>query len=212
MKPNLKKIAFLFLFLFICLKGFSTVLGPVKIDIIGFDTNTNSIFFTRTDWAECDCKTELFIYKIDSNSIEKDLNWSSRYDFEKNREEVIRKKGFAYLSHPDTTALPGFISLKWEPEIKYISKASQRETTGLPFKISIFGREYKYYQCSKESGAPQITNFEINKDSGLLLITFQGDCFEGYWIDSLIYYSNEDKKKYCKKLTANDVKPLEILK
>lgn len=210
LKPIIKIFTFTVLFCFNYLTGFSTVMGPVKIDILGFDTHTNSIFFTRTDWAECDCQTELYTYRIDTDSLEIISDWSPRIDYSRNKKEIIKNKGFANLAQPDTSVLPEFVLFKWEPEVKYYSKVIQAETVGYPFILSIFGQDYKYYQCSKNNGEPKIVNLRIDKDSGLIFVRFQGDCLEGNWKDSLIYYSFKNGKKFSKKLTTNDVAPLKI--
>ena len=210
MKTKIKIFIFTVLFGFNSLTGSSTVMGPVKIDILGFDKHSNTIFFTRTDWAECDCQTELYIYRIDTDSLEIISDWSPRIEYSKNKNEIIKNKGFASLAQPDTLALPDFVVFNWEPEVKYYSKVILSETVSCPFKLSIFGQDYRYYQCSKKSGEPKIVNLRIDKDSGLIFIKFQGDCFEGNWEDSLIYYSLKDGKSYSKKLTTNDIAPLEI--
>ena len=192
------------------LTGHSTVMGPVKVDIIGFDCHSNSIFFTRTDWSECDCPTELYTYRIDIDSLEINSNWSSRNEYRKNRDEIIKNKGLGDLSRLDTTITPEFILFSWEPEVKYYSKVLIAETVSCPFKLSILGQDYKYYQCSKKSGEPEIINLEIDKESGLILIKYQGDCFEGNWKDSLIFYSRKNGKTISKKLTIDNITPLEF--
>ena len=210
LKPKIKIFTFTVLFCFNYLAGFSTVMGPVKIDILGFDNHTNSIFFTLTDWGECGCQTDLYIYRIDTDSLETISNWSLRTEYSRHRNEIIENKGFANLAQPDTSVLPDFVLFNWEPEVKYYSKVIQAETVSYPFKLSIFGQDYEYYQCSKNSGEPKIINLRIDKNSGLIFVRFQGDCFEGNWKDSLIYYSQKNGKKFSKKLTTNDVEPLKI--
>jgi hypothetical protein len=210
LKPKIKLFTFTVLFCLNCLTGFSTVTGSVIIDIFGFDSVTKSIFFTRTDWGECNCQTELYTYRIDTDSLEIISDWSSRTEYSENRNEIIKNKRFANLAQPDTSVLPDFVLFKWEPEVKYYSKVLLAETVSCPFKLSIFGQDYRYYQCSKNSGKPEIVSLRIDEDSGLIVVKFQGDCFEGNWNDSLIYYSRKDGKRFSKKLTTNDVVPLEI--
>ncbi len=209
-KPEIKTLAFTFLFCFHHSAGFSTVMGPIKIDILGFNSHTNSIFFTRTDWSECDCQTELYTYSIDNDSLEIISNWSLRTEYSKNKNKIIIDKGLANLAQPDTAILPNFVLLKWAPPVKYYSKVLLTETVSYPFEISIFDQQYKYYQCAKNSGDPQIINLKIDENSGLILVNFQGDCFEGNWNASLIYYSKKNGKKFSKKLTGNDVTPLKF--
>uniref|UniRef100_UPI003217EFCC hypothetical protein n=1 Tax=uncultured Draconibacterium sp. TaxID=1573823 RepID=UPI003217EFCC len=211
MKTNkkIKTFTLLLLFWLIHFTGFSTVMGPVKIDILGFDSSTNTIYFTHTDWAECDCPTELYTYRIDTDSLEVISDWSPRGEYAANRNEIIRSKGLAHLIAPDTTALPDFISYNRESEIKYYSRVVMDETTACPFKLTIFEQDYSYYQCWKASGEPEIIHFKIDKNFGLLFVKFQGECFEGNRIDSLIFYSKKNGKRFSKKLTANDVRPLD---
>jgi len=59
--------------------AYSTVLGPIIIDIIGYDSITNTIYFARTNWADCDCETDLFKYNISNDSIEIISSWAKRY-------------------------------------------------------------------------------------------------------------------------------------
>lgn len=191
--------------------GFSTVMGPVVIDIIGFDNNTNAIYFTRTDWSDCDCETDLYIYHIDKDSTEVIVNWSSRRAFSKNRYETIKNKGLENLVQLDTTVQPSFIILRWEEEKKYYSKVLLKETISCPFSISVFENTYKYYQCSKNSPKPELLCIEIEKGkSGLVLVKFQGDCYEGNMKESLIFYSKKDGAEFSKKLTLKDQAPLEF--
>ncbi|WP_321375284.1 hypothetical protein [uncultured Draconibacterium sp.] len=207
--PKIKILALSLLFCFLHLTGFSTVGGPVKIDVLGFDSSTNTIYFTRTSWAECDCPTELYTYQIDTDSVEIITNWSPKYEFAKHRNAIIKSKGLDYLEQPDTTALPAFVRHSREPEVKYYNKVVMDTTIAKPFKITIFEKDYSYYQCYQHSEEPEIIHLKIDDDLGLLFIKFQGECMEGNWIDSLIFYSKKNGKLISKKLTANDVRPLD---
>lgn len=206
--PKFKTLTLGLLFCLLHLKGFSTVMGPVKINIIGFDSSTNTLYFTRTDWAECVCETDLYIYKIETDSLEEIPDWSPRGEFAKYRDEIIKNKGLDYLAQPDTTALPNFVSFSRETEVKYYNKVVMDTTIATLFKITIFEQDYSYYQCYEHNGDPEIIHLNINNDFGLLFIKFQGECMEGNWIDSLIFYSKKNGKRFVKKLTANDVRPL----
>jgi hypothetical protein len=210
-RPKFKLFIFTLILSLNYIPGFSTVMGPIKIDILGFDEAENTLYFTRTDWGECDCQTDLYIYKIDNESTEIISDWSSRTDYSRNRDEIIINKGYSDLVQLDTIILPDFISFKWGPEVKYYSKINLDETISLPFIITVFGAGYNYYQCSKKSGEPKIINLKIDEDSGVILIQFQGDCFEGNWRDSLIYYSKKSGF-YSRKLISNDVIPLDSYK
>jgi len=190
-----------FLFGLICIAAISTVKGPLKIDILGFDELTNAVYFTRTDWSECVCETDLYIYRVDKETIEIIADWVPRYDFQKDRNGIIESKGLGHLSPLNKSPLPDFIQFRWEPEVKYYSKVLLDYTTSFPFKVSVFGQDYNYLQCGKKGGDPEITNFEINSNSGLVFVKFQGDCFEGFWYDSLIFYSNKNEKTFSKSLT-----------
>lgn len=55
---------------------FSTVGGPIKIDILGIDNEINAIYFVKTNWSECDCQPELFKYYIDNDSLVYIPEWS----------------------------------------------------------------------------------------------------------------------------------------
>lgn len=181
LESETKILTILFLLILSCLNGFCSVFG--------FDRQSNSIFLTRTDWSECDCQTELYIYRIGSDLIEIVADWSSRTELAKHRDETVKSKELAYLIQPDTFALPEFVQFNWEPEVKYYNKTMQKETVARPFKLSVFKTHYKYYQCWTSSGDPEFMNLKVDADSGLILVKFQGDCFKGNWKDSLIYYS-----------------------
>lgn len=189
--------------------GFSTVGGPVNIDVLGFDSKTNTIYFTRTDWAECICETDLYTYSIDTDSLDVISDWSPRGEFVNHRAAILKSKGLDYLAQPDSTALPAFVSYSPKSEVKYYNKVVMDTTVAAPFKLTIFEEEYSYYQCYQHSDEPEIIHLKIDDDLGLLFIKFQGECMEGNWIDSLIFYSKKNGKLISKKLTANDVRPLD---
>jgi len=205
----LQKIVFSILLTLLFQNCFSTVMGPVKIDLIGFDINSNSIFFTRTDWGEFDDGTDLYIYRITQDTIEIVSNWSSKYEYEKKRDQIIENNGLSNLSTIDTSTIPDFVMFAWESPVKYISKISQEETISCPFKISVFDKDYNYYQCSEKSGEPIILNYQINENSGLIFIKFQGDCFEGNYRETFIFYKSGEKP-FSRKLVDRDIAPLDL--
>ena len=208
--PKLQRFALALVFCIISAPGFSRVNGPLIIDFIGFDAKTYSISFTRTDWSECDCATELYTYYMDSDSLVIDSEWSPRNDFSENRNNILEAKGLARLPQLNSTDFPDFISFDWEPGVSYYSRITEAETVSYPFTISIFGFEYHYYQCRKESGEPNVINLRIDAYSGLVFINFQGDCLEGNWEDSLIYYSKKGGVEFSKRLTPDRLVPLEF--
>ena len=91
LKPKIKLFTCTVLFCFNCLTGFSAVTGPVIIDIPGFDSVTKSVFFARTAWGECNGQTELYTYRIDTDSFEIISDWCSRTESAKNRNEMQKK-------------------------------------------------------------------------------------------------------------------------
>ncbi len=74
-------------------------MGPIRIEILGLDTQNNIIYFARTDWVECDCDK----YYIDSDSLEIITSWSGRLRL--HRQEVLEEKGLNQLQKIDTSIL-----------------------------------------------------------------------------------------------------------
>ncbi|WP_163712094.1 hypothetical protein [Mangrovibacterium lignilyticum] len=203
-----KLIAFVVVCCVQSLAGFATVNGPQIIDFIGFDPQTNSILFTRTDWSDCDCPTELYTYHIDTDLLEVNSDWSPRDEYTRDKNQILQSKGLTYLAELTSAELPEFVLFSWEPEISYYSKIKEGMVVSSPFKISIFKQDYQYYQCSEESGEPNIIHLSIDSDSGLVFVNFQGDCYEGNWKDSLIYYSKKAGKTFSKKLSPDKLPPI----
>jgi len=210
--PKLKRFLLILLCCTLSVAGFSTVKGQDIIDFIGFDSQTNSISFKRIDWSDSESPKEIYTYWIDKDSLEVFFDWGVPADTLKNENEIFETEGLTSLAQLTSTDLPYFIWFRWEPEVSYDSNITGEETVSFPFKISIFKQEYYYYQCSKESGEPNVIHFKIDDDSGLVFVNFQGDCFEGRWKDSLIFYSKKDGRKFSKRLTVNDLIPLDFFR
>jgi len=204
----IKRAILSIIFLLLVMKGHSTVHGPVKIDIVGYDQKLQHLYFTRTDWSECDCETDLYIYKIDIDSVEIIKDWIPRSEYRKNKDLIIKNKGFNNLSIIDTTSLPDFISLNWEPKVKYYSKVLLYETVSSPFNIQIFNEQYHFYECNETKTIQKFSNFIINEYQGFVLLTFQGECFEGNSIDTIIFY--DSKNKSSRELVINYLRPLDL--
>lgn len=186
--------------------------GPLVIDFIGFNNQANAVIFTRTDWSVGDYPTELYTYRIDADSLMIDDNWIPRNDFKERKAEVLEEYGLADLTRLSSVDIPFFVNFRWDKPVKYYSKQKGRVAFSLPFTIKIGKEEYVYYQCSGESDEPNIIHLKIDANSGLLLVNFQGDCDDGNWRDSLIYYSGNNGKFFSKKLTPDDVLPMEKYK
>lgn len=210
-EPKIKAVILFLLLNFMFLFVSATVMGPIVIDVIGYDASTHSVYFTRTDWGECNCETDLYIYRTDRDTLEVQKNWASRNLYRMKRERVLEMKGLSNLKYLQTAALPQFVSLLWLPEVGYISKVTEAETASFPFNVRVFTKNYDFILCSKSKGDPQIVNHPINDYSGLILIIYQGDCFEGNLKEALIYYFYKDGKSFSRRLSPESAAPLKFM-
>jgi hypothetical protein len=184
---------------------YSTVLGPIEIEILGYDNEAQKLFFTRTDWADCDCETDLYIYHISNDSLEVISNWARRFDFRMTKNKVIVEKKLNYLTPLSITPLTDTIySFTWLPKIPYFSRVINAKTNDCPFQIQIGDRKYSYKQCFNQKDKPLIKGFTINDFCGVLLIKYQGDCIEGNTRDILIFYKRDKDKIVSRELKIKD--------
>ena len=186
------------------LNVYSTVLGPIVIDIIGYDSSTNIIYFAQTNWADCDCETDLFKYNISNDSIEIISNWAKRYNFSKNKNEVIKEKGLDYLFPIDSLSEGSLFLFAWLPKVAYYSPVIMKDTVNCPFQILISNKKYNYTQCYSQNYEPLIKEFKINNKVGLILIKYTGDCIEGNTIDRLIFYQRDKNGIQSRELILED--------
>lgn len=183
----MKKSLLFVTILFISLIGYSTVMGPLTIEFVGYDIEKNIVYLARTDWAECDCETDLYIYHINQDSIEIVENWSGRNNFRLRRQTVLAEKGLENLSRIDSTSINtiGFL-FKWLPKIEFYSPVMMKDTYNCPFLIQINEDKYKFIQCYSQKEKPKIKEYSINQSIGFLHIQYRGDCYEGNFRDELI--------------------------
>ena len=183
----MKKSLFLVTLLFFSLSGHSTVMGPVVIEFIGYDTNKNVVYLTQTDWGECDCETDLYIYHINQDSIEIIENWSSRNNYRLRYQEVLKEKRLENLSLIDTASTNTIeYFFRWLPKTDFYSPVMMKDTVNCPFLIQINNVNYKFIQCYSQKEKPKIKEYSINKSIGFLHIQYKGDCYEGNFRDELI--------------------------
>lgn len=186
--------------------------GPQVIDFIGFDRTTNSVVLTRTNWSEEGCAIALYTYCVDDDSLAIDPAWHAVVDFEQRKAEILADVSLSGIEPLNSSDIPYFIAFKWEQPVKYFSTRTNQNTYNRPFSITVFRQQYNYYQCSSASNEPNVIHLHIDSDSGLVFINFQGDCDEGYWCDSVIYYSRKNGQFFSRKITPNDVSPINTYK
>jgi len=186
--------------------------GQHVIDFVRFDYQSNSVVFTSTNWSDGACSTELYTYQIELDSLYIDTNWASCDEFDQNKDEIMENRGLSNLASLPSVDIPYFVAFRWDQPVKYFSVRRNENTYNRPFTLTILKQEYNYYQCSGESNEPNIIHLKIDGNSGLVFINFQGDCSEGNWRDSIIYYYREEGRSFTRKLTPNDVLPIDIYK
>ena len=199
------KVFFIAILIFLKTNAFSTVSGPIIIDIIGYDSVTNTVYFAQTSWAECDCETDLYQYNISNDSLEIIPKWAERHRFSKDKGKVIREKGLDYLS-PKALLTPKELTFKfaWLPKITYYSQVMMKDTVNCPFQVLIGNKVFKYTQCYNQSFMPIITEFRIKNYSGIILIRYNGDCFEGNTLDKIIFYQQNKNLVTSRELNVQD--------
>ena len=167
---------------------FSAVQGPVAFDILGYDTKLKVVFFTRTDWGNCDCETDLYTYFPDKDSMAITYNWSKRIEFAKNKSSIIKKKGFAQLVklNPISNPNQSICKFTWLPRENEFGLISPANADKFPFQLEIGKAVYQFVQCFSNSINPRIKQFRISDNSSFILITYKGDCTHGNTRDILI--------------------------
>ena len=184
---------------------YSTVMGPINIEIIGYDSKMQKLYFTKTDWDECDCETDLYVYHIANDSLAVISKWADRYVFQKDKNKVIAEKKLNYLTPVSITSSTDTIySFTWLPKIPYFSRVINAKTYDCPFQIQIGDRKYSYKQCFNQKDGPLIKGFTINDFCGVLLIKYLGDCIEGNTRDILIFYKRDKDKIVSRELKIKD--------
>ncbi len=200
----MKKSLFLITILFFSLIGHSTVMGPVSIEFVGYDSDRNIVYLTRTDWGECDCETDLYMYHINQDSIEIIENWSGRNNFRLRHQEVLIENGLKNLSKIDTTNTNTIEYLfNWLPKTDYYSPVMMKDTVNCPFLIQINEENYKFIQCYSQKEKPKIKEYSVNNSIGFLHIQYIGDCYEGNFRDELILIKNNGVELDSRLLISN---------
>jgi len=207
MKNTFLKIALIaFLIVSFNYNSFSTVMGPVYIDILGIDNETNAIYFVRTDWSECDCQPELFKYYIDNDSLVFIPEWAERYPFNRNKKEVIKEKGLDYLSKLDTVSnfSKKVFSFEWQPPIEVYSGVLMKDTVNYPFRLKFAERYFEYIMCLSKDKTLKIDKYELNENFGFVLCRYQGDCYEGNTRDKVIFFKVNGESVLSRELNVKD--------
>jgi hypothetical protein len=194
MEKIIRTVLLIFLLILWKANAYSTTKGPIIIDIIGYDSISNIIYFTQTNWAECDCETDLYKYHVSIDSLEIVSNWAKRTNFSKNKTEVIKEKGLDYLIPINIPTVEKTIySFAWLPVNAYYSNVLMKDTIECSFQISVGNRIYKYVQCYSQNNLPIVKEFEIKVDFGLVTVNYNGECMEGNTIDKLIFYKRSSE-------------------
>ncbi|MGE4288939.1 MAG: hypothetical protein AB7E36_09635 [Salinivirgaceae bacterium] len=200
----MKRTLLLVFIMFLGFIGHSTVKGPITIEFVGYDIEKNIVYLARTDWAECDCETDLYIYYINQDSIEIIKYWSGRNDFRLRRQGVLLAKGLENLTNIEPTSSNKIDYLfKWLPKIDYYSPVMMKDTMNCPFLIQISEDKYEFIQCYSQNERPTIQEYLINDSIGFLHIKYKGDCFEGNTHDELILIKKAEKKLESKLLIGS---------
>ena len=100
----MRKLVFFSSFIFLCLTGLASTDGPTTFDFIGVDTVSNSLYFTKLIGKECDCPVELWIYSLSDRKFEINKDWWDKYEYEKNKTEVLIKSKLNLLKQIDTVS------------------------------------------------------------------------------------------------------------
>ena len=204
----MKKLIFIISF-FICgVNAFSTVGGPIRIDILGIDKIENVIYFVKTNWAECDCNPELIKYYIENDSLVSISSWVEKdnYASKDDRIKVVQAKGLDHLSIIDTVKNPNheYYSFKWLSPVKYYSKVVMDSVFNYPFRLDFGNRSFNYTVCYKQNPPPEIMSYSVTENFGFILCRYRGECFEGNTIDDIILYKYVDNRLMSRRLDLKD--------
>jgi len=184
-------------------KTYSATKGPIAIDILGYDFNSKIVFFTRTDWSDCNCETDLYKYHINADSIEIITSWCKRGDYARDKATIIKGKGLGLLTKltPLSNSNHSVYLFAWLPKEKEFSSSFNTNVENYPFQLEIGKTIYQYVQCFSKSINPRIKHYRIGENTGFILVTYKGDCNVGNTQDVLIIY-----RKTTNKLVSREVK------
>jgi hypothetical protein len=195
----LKKSIFILCLILLSRLSYSTVLGPIIIDLIGFDEKTNILYFAKTNWGEFDFETDLYKYNLTSDKLEIVTKWCKRSVYRAKRDSVLKIHRLNSLSKLTEVEGKDIFQLIWLPKKKAYSGLYMKDTMKYSFKIVIGERSYSYQICFKQE-APEIRTYKITDSIGLIIVHYRYDCLEGNMGDKAIFYNSKSKNIYSKEL------------
>ena len=163
---------------FICLylTGFASTDGSTGFDFIGLDTVSNSLYFTKFIGKECDCPVELWMYNLTEKEFEINKNWWDKYEFDKNKEEVLVKSKLNLLKQIDTVSnvKHKLYTINWLKIEQRYDPIVEDTVNYYPYVLETNDSTYKFGQLENKT-IPKIRSYLIeNSNVGFLIITPHG--------------------------------------
>ena len=198
-RMTLKKTVFILCLLLLSRFSYSTVLGPIIIDLIGYDEKTNTLYFAKTNWGEFDIETDLYKYNVKNDNLEVVSKWCKRSVYRSKRDSILAINGLNKLTKLSEISENDIFQLIWLPKTKAYSALHMKDSVNYPFKITIGEKSYSYHICYNQE-KPQIKTYKIADSIGLIIIHYRYDCIEGNMGDVAIFYNAKSKNIYSKEL------------
>lgn len=179
--------------------AFSTVMGPIIIDIIGYEPKSNAIYFAKSDWRETGNATELYTYYIDRDSLGITKWWCDNYVYEKHRDSILKVNELDTLKKMYKVDGMDIFSFAWLNKQRTFSPVFDKDTTIYPFKIMIGNKSYPYKVCYNQS-IPEFKTYAISNTMGIIIMNYKYDCFEGNMGDEIFFFKKSSENTFSRVL------------
>jgi hypothetical protein len=168
----MRKLVFLSSFIFLCLTSLASTDGPTTFDFIGIDTVSNSLYFTKLIGKECNCPVELWIYSLSDGKFEINKDWWDKYEYEKNKNEVLIKSKLNLLKQIDTVSnlKHQIYKINWLEIEKRYDPIVMDTVNYFPYQLELTDTVCKYGQLENKT-KPKIRLYLLEEfNIGFLII------------------------------------------
>jgi len=193
----MRKLLFLSSFIFLCLTGFASTDGPTTFDFIGVDTVSNSLYFTKFIGKECDCPVELWIYSLSDRKFEINKDWWDKYEYEKNKKEVLIKSKLNLLKQIDTVSnlKHKIYKINWLETEKRYNPIVMDTVNYFPYQLELADTVCEYGQLENKTN-PKIRLYLL-EESNIGFLIIQPNSRLGV-VEEIIFF------EYSKKINESD--------
>ena len=151
----------------------ASVVGGTTFEILGLDSISNSLYFSKFIGDECDCPVELWIYNLQDRNFEINKNWIVKMDYEQNKEEAISKSNLIPLQKIDTVSNlnHSIYQIEWLESERRYDPVVEDTVDYFPYELVITDTSYIFGQWF-EKKTPKILLYLLdNSNTGFLIIT-----------------------------------------